>query len=334
MKINLRDNEHFKIYGTDTLEGPFHRFNEKEIIKVSSVSANVAYLAKNSAGIYALFSTNSTIIKVSVKLDQPPNMVNMSPIGQCGVDLYLFDEKKKEYQMVGVGKPQLNEVFYEDHLITFNESSMRKFILYLPLYSSAQEVFLEFSENAVVKPYCHNNDKRIIFYGTSILQGGCVSRPGLLYSSIITRELGMPILNFGFSGSALLEKEVAEIIAKRPSQKLFIIDVVANARLVLKERLEPFIKEYRKYQKKTPIIITNRIPFAFDKFDKDLKEELLRLDDYMAKVASQQENVYFVDVYRMFKNNVSEITCDTIHLNDYGAYQFAGIMMEIMKKHL
>ena len=45
--------------------------------------------------------------------------------------------------------------------------------------------------------------------------GASASRPGLAYANILSRRLNVEILNYGFSGSALNEIEISEILSKR-----------------------------------------------------------------------------------------------------------------------
>ena len=47
--------------------------------------------------------------------------------------------------------------------------------------------------------------KPIVWYGTSIDQGGVASRPGSTYTNVLTRSLGRIVLNFGFAGNGVDE---------------------------------------------------------------------------------------------------------------------------------
>mgnify|MGYP002508477446 CR=1 FL=1 len=45
-------------------------------------------------------------------------------------------------------------------------------------------------------------------YGTSILQGGCATRPGMAHTNILQRRLNREGVNLGFSGNARLDPEI------------------------------------------------------------------------------------------------------------------------------
>ena len=56
--------------------------------------------------------------------------------------------------------------------------------------------------------------KPVVFYGTSITHGGCCSRPGLSFGNRVGRDLDVPVVNLGFSGSGVMEFEMSEHLAK------------------------------------------------------------------------------------------------------------------------
>ena len=66
-------------------------------------------------------------------------------------------------------------------------------------------------------------------YGTSIDQGGCASHPGMAFPAILARALDVQIYNFGFSGNACLEPEMADVLARVPGLRLLVVDAEANA---------------------------------------------------------------------------------------------------------
>ena len=51
--------------------------------------------------------------------------------------------------------------------------------------------------------------KPVVFYGTSITQGGCASRSGMSYQAILGRQLNLDFVNLGFSGNGKGEPVVA-----------------------------------------------------------------------------------------------------------------------------
>jgi lysophospholipase L1-like esterase len=340
-KLDLKDTKHFNLFGSTVLsdEG-YNRFSVEERNLIKAVNANVAYLSTNSAGIMAKFETNSNEIVVSVDLQAKHNMGHMPATGQCGVDLYVYNEKLKDYVLHSTSMFDMNSNKYTVSLGHFKNNELRKYILNLPLYMGATNISIEVDDDATVNPISFSNQGRIVLYGTSIAQGGCVSRPGLLYSNILSRWLDCEFLNYGFSGSAFAEEEVASIIASRDNQKLLIIDIEANAGIDerLEKNLEKFIEVYKLVHPKTPIILVSRNLFAMDLYDEArIKLRIYYkkfLKDLVNKYQSIGEEVYFLDGSKFFKGNFTEYTVDGVHPNDLGSMEIAKSYYKEIKKIL
>src|SRR5213075_673687 len=56
--------------------------------------------------------------------------------------------------------------------------------------------------------------KPIVYYGSSITQGGCASNPGGSCQAILERRLDADFVNLGFSGNGLGEPALAEVICE------------------------------------------------------------------------------------------------------------------------
>ncbi len=82
-----------------------------------------------------------------------------------------------------------------------------------PLYNGVKSIYIGIDENSKLEnPEMVSTSGKIIIYGTSITQGGCVSRPEIVYSNILSRKLGMEFINLGFSGNGKGEPELAHLI--------------------------------------------------------------------------------------------------------------------------
>ncbi|MGI6782488.1 MAG: SGNH/GDSL hydrolase family protein [Acholeplasmataceae bacterium] len=330
--INLKDNNHFALFGSTALTDPgFKRFTDNELNSIKDVSPRVYELAQESSGIQAHFATDSKIIAASIQFNKIFSMTNSSPIGQMGIDLYVFDNMKNEYVFCGVSRPELNQNSYDTILVEFDSNEMRKFILNLPLFVAVETLTLSFDQNSVVVPI-KETKKKVMMYGTSILHGACASRPGMSYSNILTRRLNIEILNYGFNGNAHNEKEIAAILGKRQVD-LFIIDSEANATdITILKRLELFIDTFKNQQPHTKVIVTNRIPFNKDRINKEEKLKKESYDNYF-KSLSNSKDVIFIDIHQKLSDDL-EITTDGVHPNDYGMVKIADVFEKIIKEHL
>lgn len=190
------------------------RFSAEEREALKKVNPDEAYLSTNPAGVMLRFFTDSSIVAVRGKVERPSDMTHMPASGQSGFDLYVRDSRVGGYAFRGNVRPAAGSVDFEGEFPSFAESTGKSCLLYLPLYNGVErlEVGLQAGSECASEKF---KGGKIAVYGTSIAQGGCVSRPGMLFTSILSRALEKEVLNYGFSGSAFAEREIAEIIAKR-----------------------------------------------------------------------------------------------------------------------
>ena len=329
----------FNAYGSESFyEGDYARLSSAERDEIKPISQAVEWLSHHTAGLQLKFKTNSTRILIDVKLNDYHNMHHMPATGQCGFDLYVFDEKMQEFVHHATTTYDIKEKEYRAELSHFyqisNELIEREYILNFPLYQGVKELKIGLDTDSVTTPSYFKNDGKIVIYGTSIAQGGCVSRPGLMYSNILSRWLDMEVYNQGYSGSAMLEPLMGNILGKIPNQKLLVIDAEANAgcdkNYIMEKNLESFILEYKKHQPNTPILLVSRCLFSLDCYDKErveLKEYYKTyVNNLIDKFSLLGHKIYFLDgdtFFNGYKLNFTEFTVDGIHPTDFGNYLIA-----------
>ena len=82
-------------------------------------------------------------------------------------------------------------------------------------------------------------DKRapIVFYGTSITQGGCASRPGMVHTAILGRKFDRPVTNLGFLSEPIWGTEsVGVTVTPSPRPCDFVPGVEAVLALTADQR--------------------------------------------------------------------------------------------------
>ena len=153
----------------------------------------------------------------------------MAATGIRGVDLYWLNDGK--WQFAKCGRPA-KEKHTEATIISNMEPVEREWMLYLSLYDGVTDVKIGIAPDSYIEQPKVNSPaagNQIVFYGTSIMQGGCVSRPGALATSMISRKLDREVINLGFSGNAFLDLEIAELMAQVESPSLYVLDYVPNS---------------------------------------------------------------------------------------------------------
>ena len=160
-------------------------------------------LSRNSAGMAIRFRSNSTTIAAKWEALINFHMNHMTDTGAKGLDLYCL-QKNGEWRFVNSGRP--NGKTNQATIIANMQPEEREYMLYLPLYDGLVSLSIGIDSLATIdQPLIDYpiRQKPIVFYGTSILQGGCASRPGMAHTNIISRRLNRECINLGFSGNAL-----------------------------------------------------------------------------------------------------------------------------------
>lgn len=296
-------------------------------------------LGKNTAGLYLRFRTNSTSVGLKWKLYQNRMMNHMTEIGIKGFDLYCL--KNDKWIFVNSGRPNVNTLENEAIVIANMDTTEKEFLLFFPLYDGVVDLEIGIDQNSLLeKPAVDSpvSTKPIISYGTSILQGGCASRPGMAHSNILTRWFDREFINLGFSGNGQLDYEVAEIIGEREAS-LIILDFMPNVNVKqIEEKLERFYKIVRSKAPNTTLLFVENPYFPQAEFDLQMKEALDGKNAALRKVFNRlvvngDDNIYLVPSLGMIGVD-NEATVDGIHFTDLGFMRYAEYLYPYIKKYV
>ena len=216
--INSRD-ERFGVYGVF--------FSEKENLytrvpkEVCEASGNPALheLAKMTSGGRLRFVTNSKFVAIKAALTATYPAPNMSITLSHGFSVYTDGVYKSRYSPSFKHFLDVKEFGCDKKLLFAEKNNVaeineeRLVEIYFPLYGGVFELYVGVEEGAVIKKAPeYANLKPLVFYGSSITQGACVSRPGNDYVSIIARRLNMDYINLGFSGNGNAEDAMIDYV--------------------------------------------------------------------------------------------------------------------------
>ena len=337
---NPRNSSQFKIYGFYWLEenNAYVRLPIKSLPTIKNINEGVAYHAYDTAGGQIHFVTNSTQLLIKVKLLKSNGITWMSDVGQGGFDCYLGDDYHN-LQFLSVSKFLKNNTEYEATLFKDLSEKERLVVLNFPLYNGVVELEIGLDKNSILKQPPNLMNEKIVIYGTSIVQGGCVNRPGLAYSNILSRLLSCETINLGFSGSAYGEEELAYLVSSIENVKLFILDYEANAspNNTYQSSLENFIKIIRSRHPNSYILVCSQIIFNRELFcskTKDLRMSNLQFQDSLIKTMQLTDNkLLFLDCSNIFPKRYSEYTVDGIHPNDIGMEKLAMAIYQKIRQY-
>lgn len=294
-------------------------------------------LGQNSAGLALRFSSNSTTIAAKWNVLLNREMNHMSPTGEKGLDLYCLQDGK--WVFVNSGRPTGKE--NTAIIISDMKPEKREYMLYLPLYDGVTALSIgidslsEISQPEVNLPV---RQKPLVFYGTSILQGACASRPGMAHTNILGRWLNREIINLGFSGNGQLDLEIAEMMTNVDAS-MYILDFVPNATVEqMKERADKFYTIIRNRHPDTPILFVEDPIFTHTRFDqciaKEVKERNETINAFFKSLKKRGEkNIYMLSSKDIIGND-GEATVDGSHFTDLGFMRYSKILYPIINKRI
>jgi hypothetical protein len=168
-------------WSQDQLKAPFDRLPAKA---EGVVPAPVWSLSRNSTGLAVRFVTDAPSIQARWTVTKENlAMPHMPATGVSGLDLYTRVDG--QWRWLGVGQPRQSPTNTAT-LVSDLPPGSREYLLYLPLYNGVTSVEIGVPEGSTLAKAPERPEsqrKPVVFYGTSITQGGCASRPGMVRSS-------------------------------------------------------------------------------------------------------------------------------------------------------
>ncbi len=296
-------------------------------------------LSLNSAGMNVRFVTDAPSIQARWKLrSQTLALPHMPATGVSGVDLYAR-RGSEPWHWVNVGRPTQFPV-NQQALVTSIIPGSKEFLLYLPLYNGVEqvEIGLPVDTKLYKAPQWGEQAKPIVFYGTSITHGACASRPGMCYPAIIARRLHRPHLNLGFSGNALMESEIAQLLAEL-DPCVYVLNSLPNMNATqVRERAEKFVQTLRAARPNTPIVLCEDRTYANAKWVPAQRErndtsrvELKQAYERLLKAGVK--GLYYIDGETQLAAD-GEDTVDSSHPTDLGFVHMADKFTPVIEKAL
>lgn len=317
--------EPFQVYGVFYEDGAFRRLPEAV---AETVNPGVLRLHWNTAGGRVRFRTDSPYIAVSVRLCHTNLYSHFCTVGSAGLDMYYEDEGRFFKSFI----PPREVGDHFEYLIERKESTMRDILINMPTYSGVVSLHIGLAEGAqLLPPKLLKSDKKVVFYGSSITQGACASRPGNSYEAILSRRFGFDYVNLGFSGNARAEDTIAKYIAEL-SMDVFVYDYDHNAPNLehLKATHEKMFRAVREKHPDIPIVMMCR-PKYYVNEETARRMEIIRTTYNNARAAGDK-HVYLLTGPELMALCGEDGLVDGTHPNDFGFASMAKAVGDLMER--
>lgn len=313
-------------------------FNRLPLRAEKAVRPPVWNLARCPASARVCFRTDATRLAVRMtNLDCKP-MPHMPATGESGLALYCGEPYRIRPWSVAI--PDLQKPQFERVLFERVEKRMREFTLYLPLYKALEKLELGFNHGArFEKTAAPAVAGPVVFYGSSITQGGCASTPGADYVSTVGRLLNLDVVNLGFSGQGICDPELAELMGELDAS-LFVLCSLANTPVSeLPRKLPVFYRLLRRTRPETPIVLLSRTGRSGPDYSRSALAVAETYRDIMIHFYSRMRragdrNVHFVDGEALIPFGASCATVDGAHPADHGFQMMAERLAPFVSKIL
>jgi len=295
-------------------------------------------LSHDSAGMCVRFVTDANEIHARWELrSNSLAMPHMPATGVSGLDLYVKGTNGK-WKWLAVGRPtqfSVNSVTLAKDI----PEGIREYLLYFPLYNGVLSVEIGVPKGSAFRraaPYPEDR-KPIVFYGTSITQGGCASRTGMVHTAILGRRLNYPVINLGFSGNGRMEPEMADLFAEL-DPSVYVLDCLPNMDgKMVAERVAPFVKRLREVHPDTPVLLVEDRTYSDAFFvssrrqrNLENRRELQRV--YFRLKSEGVKHLHYLSGDRLLGDDLDNLaTVDGSHPTDLGFMRQADAFYEALK---
>ena len=258
----------------------------------------------------------------------------MAFTGIKGVDLYAWVGNGWKYVNTARVKGKVNEFT----LVKNSGTIYREYLLNLPLYDGIDSLSIGVNSSAEITLPAEKyliDKKPVVYYGSSIAQGGCASRPGMAFTNILERAMDRSFINMGFSGSGTFDIPVGEAMSEIDAS-LYVIDCNPNTQTeLIYDKAVALVKFLREKRPAVPVLLVDGFyyvsGFGDTKESDQAKKNAESQRAYNTLKKEGVKQVYYKKGDGLIGSDY-EGTVDGVHPNDLGMMRMAEGLLPAIKK--
>lgn len=329
--LKFYDGQMFPVIGKYHSETNYNRFPEKF---KTTIRKEVWGLGQHSAGMSIRFRTNASQITIKWTVKGDNIMDHMPFTGIKGVDIYAVVDDSWKY----VNTCRVQGKNNEFTVVKAKDMVFREYLLNLPLYDGVESLYIGVNKNAEItspKEEYLISEKPVVYYGSSIAQGGCASRPGLAFTNILARSMDRSFINMGFSGAGTFDIPVGEAIAEIDAAA-YVIDCNPNTTTdLVYEKCVELVKLLKKKRPEIPVLLVEGFYYETG-FGKPEDSETAKKNKELRRAFETLKDNGIKKLYYKKGDGLigddHEGTVDGVHPNDIGMMRIAEGLEPTIRK--
>ena len=319
----------------DNAARPYARLPEEAFAKPDLVQLRPSIPCP--AGMCFRFTTDSDVLRVRWTLGTKPpyGICNATAILTAGIDVYRWiPDVGWRFWDAGFPRHQTNELV----LVWKPDSPCT---IHLPISTPLVSFQLGVRRGAKVAPLGPRTSgvtKPVVVYGASLVHGFSSSRPGMVWTSILSRRLDVPVVNHGYQGHGKMEPSMCEYLSAIDASAYCFL--ACGGQLTLEEmraKTRPFLERLHRARPDVPILVGEYYYVVGPHRDDpdDGKRAFVRelVAELKASDPAFWSNLFLVTREELFCAD-EDGTIDAAHFNDRGADRCAEAFGKALKKVL
>jgi len=300
--------------------------------KADLLPERVRTLMRMTAGVRIRFRSDTRSLKVQATAKSLTSMPHMSAIGTRGLDVYVDGAYWASNLVHEVGGNELA-------LFHGVPSGMKDITIYLPAFQALRSVRIGVDGACRIEsPAPHSRASPVVFYGSSIAQGACASRPGMSYEAILARAMDLNFVNLGFSGAGKAEPAVVNLVAQVDAC-CYVLDLGKSFGMQSADVYGRMLSTLRAAHPRTPIICITPIYSTREAFSIQYKELSQHVRQVVTaavedRIEHGDRRLYLVDGLLLLGPDDADGFQEGTHPSDLGFWRIAERLRPTLKAAL